>query len=59
MRDRDGYTEFVVARWTSLHRLAYLPIASGPAAEDLLPTALMKKTYVSWRRDRLTRREPV
>ena len=49
MRDRDGYTEFVVARWTSLHRLAYLLTGSGPAAEDLLQTALMK-TYVSWPR---------
>ncbi len=49
MRDEDGYAEFVAARWTSLHRLAYLLTASAPAAEDLLQTALMK-TYVKWAR---------
>ena len=49
MRDDDGYSEFVAARWTALHRLAYLLTASKPAAEDLLQTALMK-TYASWPR---------
>jgi RNA polymerase sigma-70 factor (sigma-E family) len=49
MRDEDGYAEFVAARWTALHRLAYLLTASRPAAEDLLQTALMK-TYVKWAR---------
>ena len=51
MRDADGYAEFVTARWTALHRLAYLLTASGPAAEDLLQTALMK-TFVRWPRVR-------
>lgn len=51
MRDADGYAEFVTARWTALHRLAYLLTASGPAAEDLLQTALMK-TYARWPRVR-------
>ena len=47
MPDDDGYSDFVTARWTSLHRLAYLLTASRPAAEDLLQTALTK-TYASW-----------
>ena len=47
--DDDGYSEFVAARWTAFHRLAYLLTASRPAAEDLLQTALMK-TYANWRR---------
>lgn len=49
MRDDDGYTEFVAARWTAFHRLAFLLTGSVPAAEDLLQTALMK-TYASWPR---------
>jgi RNA polymerase sigma-70 factor (sigma-E family) len=51
MRDDEGYVDFVAARWTAFHRLAYLLTASRPAAEDLLQAALMK-TYASWPRIR-------
>jgi RNA polymerase sigma-70 factor (sigma-E family) len=51
MRDDEGYVDFVAARWTAFHRLAYLLTASRPAAEDLLRAALMK-TYAGWPRIR-------
>jgi RNA polymerase sigma-70 factor (sigma-E family) len=46
--DQD-FAEFVRARWSSLHRLAYLLAASPNGADDLLQTTL-EKAYVSWRR---------
>ena len=47
----EDFAEFVVARWDSLYRLAYLLAASPTGAEDLLQTTL-EKAYVNWSRIR-------
>lgn len=48
--DQD-FADFVVARWSSLYRLAYLLAGSPAGAEDLLQTTL-EKAYVKWPRIR-------
>ena len=45
----EEFAEFVVARWASLYRLAYLLAGSPTGAEDLLQTTL-EKAYVNWAR---------
>ena len=54
-RDRvttaEDFAQFVVARWGSLYRLAYLLAASPTGAERLLQTAL-ETAYVNWGRIR-------
>ena len=49
MDSDDGFVEFVVARWSRLHRLACLLTVDPAAAEDLLQSA-MEKTYARWPR---------
>src|SRR5262245_20298688 len=57
MRERGGapmnvdqdFAEFVGARWSALHRLAFLLTASRTGADDLLQTSL-EKAYARWSR---------
>jgi len=45
----EDFTAFVAARSPALHRSAWLLTTSGPAAEDLVQSALAK-AYVHWRK---------
>jgi RNA polymerase sigma-70 factor (sigma-E family) len=47
MRDLQAFEEYVLARWSTFHRLAILLTASESASQDLMQTTL-EKAYVAW-----------
>jgi RNA polymerase sigma-70 factor (sigma-E family) len=47
MRDLQAFEQYVLARWTTFHRLAILLTASESVSQDLLQVTL-EKAYVAW-----------
>jgi RNA polymerase sigma-70 factor (sigma-E family) len=47
MRDLQAFEQYVLARWSTFHRLAILLTASESASQDLMQTTL-EKAYVAW-----------
>jgi RNA polymerase sigma-70 factor (sigma-E family) len=47
MRDLQAFEEYVLARWSTFHRLAILLTASESASQDLMQVTL-EKAYVAW-----------